>query len=46
MSSLLKEQKSEDIEINFHPAFKSESLFIEYPWYSNGDIDYNLLLNN
>jgi len=42
---LLKEKK-EDIEINFHPAFKTDSLLADYPWYQNGDIDYNILMNN
>ena len=43
--NLLKEKK-QDIEINFHPAFKTDSLLADYPWYQNGDIDYNILLNN
>ena len=42
---LLKEKK-QDIEINFHPAFKTDSLLADYPWYQNGDFDYNILLKN
>ena len=43
---LLKENRADDIEINFHPAFKTDSLITNYPWYENGDVDYNLLLSS
>ena len=46
ISKLLKENRADDIEINFHPAFKTDSLTMDYPWYENGNIDYNLLLNS
>ena len=46
ISNLLREKKSDNIEINFHPAFNTDSLVNDYPWYQNGDIDYHLLLNS
>mgnify|MGYP006092709839 CR=1 FL=1 len=46
VTNFLKENRSKDVEINFHPAFQTDSLKKKYPWYRNGEFDYNLLLNS
>ena len=43
LKSMIKERREEDIEINFHPAHITQSLLSTYPWYKNGNIDFDIL---